>query len=139
VSRPMIAAGVALLAIGVATPARACAVHAPLNLAAARNADVVVIGRVSGYRGGGRNSGGFNVAVDEVLSGRAARMLRVGLEPGLGGRAPALLRGRVLMALRRSSPQGGLTVIQHICSDPFILDASSARARTVRGMLGRRR
>lgn len=137
--RLMIAAAVALLAIGAATPAGACAVHAPLNLAAARNADVVVIGRVSGYRGGGRNSGDFNLAVDEVLSGRAARTLRVGLEPGLGGPAPALLRGRVLIALRRSSPRGGLLVIQHICSDPFILDASSAQARTVRGMLGRRR
>lgn len=138
-SRPLIAAAVALLAIAVATPAWACAVHAPLNLAAARNAEIVLIGRVSGYRGTGRNAGGFNVAVDEVLSGRAARTLRVGLEPGLGGPAPALLRGRVLIALRRSSPQGGLTVIQSICSDPFILDASSAQARTVRGMLGQRR
>ena len=136
-SRTLIAAALALGAMTAVTPARACAVHEPLNLGAARNADVVLIGRVSGYRGVGRDSPTFTVAVDQVLAGRAARTLRIGFEPGLAGTLPSMMRGPVLIALRRSP--GGLTIMQHICSDRFILDAASARARDVRRLLARRR
>lgn len=128
----------AFAAIGAASPALACTAPVPLNLAAARNADVVVIGRVSGYRGG-RDAPAFNVAVEELLSGRAARTLRVRFAPGLSGAPPSAMRGRVLLALRRSPPAGGLTVLQGICSPPFVLDAASPRARTVRALLARRR
>jgi len=136
-SRSLIAAVLAFAAIGVGTPVRACAVHEPLNLGDARNADVVVIGRISAQQREGRNPPALTVTVDEVLTGRAARSLRVAIEPGLGV-SPAMMRGQVLIALRRSSP-AGLAIMQHICSDPFILDARSRQARLVRGMLARRR
>ena len=136
-SRSLIVAVLAFAAIGVGRPARACAVSEPLKLGDARNADVVVIGLISAQQRGGRKFPAFTLTVDEVLAGRAARSLRFGTEPGLGV-SPAMIRGQVLIALRRSS-SGGLAVMQHICSDPFILDARSAQARLVRGMLPRRR
>ncbi len=136
-SRPLIAAALIFGAIGVGTPARACAVHESLNLGHARNADVVVIGRIYAGQRGGPNASGLVVDVDEVLLGRAARRLPIAIRPGLAI-PPAMMRGQVLIALRRSSP-AGLTIIQHICSDPFIVDARSREARVVRGMLARRR
>ncbi len=136
-SRPLIAAALIFAAFGVGTPARACAVHESLNLGHARNADVVVIGRISAGRSRGANASGLFVDVDEVLAGRAARRLPIAIRPGLAI-PPAMMRGQVLVALRRSSP-AGLTIIQHICSDPFILDARSREAGFVRGMLTRRR
>lgn len=137
-SRLLVTAVLAFTAIGAASPARACAVHEPLNLGDARNADIVVIGRISGQQRTGRNPPVFTVAVDQVLAGRAARSLRVEAEPGLGGLVPSAMRGQVLISLRRSRPPGHV-IMQHICSDPFILDAASPQARLVRRMLAPRR
>jgi hypothetical protein len=135
-SRSLVAAALALMAIGTGTPAQACAVHEPLNLADARRADAVVIGRISAPRTASGNPPALHLTVDEVLAGRAARSLRIGVEPGLALPRPTM-RGQVLIALRRSPT--GLAVMQHICSDPFILDARSRQARLVRAMLPPRR
>ncbi|HTU13042.1 MAG TPA: hypothetical protein VMG08_19290 [Allosphingosinicella sp.] len=134
--RYQLAAALALAAIGFVTPARACAVHEPLNLADARNADVVVIGRISAQRVW-RTPPVFTVSVDQVLAGRVARSFRIDMEPGAVV-PQAMLRGPALIALRRS-PAGGLAVMQHICSDPFIVDARGDQARRVRAILARRR
>ena len=50
----------------------------------------------------------------------------------VGTLAALLLVGAVVFA--RISP-AGFVVIQHICSDPFILGATSPQARLVRQML----
>ena len=132
-----LAAGSAAL---LAAPAQACAVHEPLNLNGIRRADLVVIGRIVGNRIG--RDGVFNVAVEQVLHGRAGRTIPVRFQfPGT-----TLPRSRpwnrYMIALQgpgTTRPPIPFTIMQHICSDPYILEAGSARAAAARRLLPGRR
>jgi hypothetical protein len=139
--RALILAGLTLTAGFAARPASACAIHTPLDIRSIRGADLVVTGRILNYRLGPGESARFDLAVDAVLRGRTRRNLAVRIEPTMSGAPGSMPRGRVLVALRApGSATGrnlGASVLQSNCSDPFILDAGSARATAARRLLGR--
>jgi hypothetical protein len=133
--RHSIAAAFILVAAFAAAPAQACAVHEPLNLRSALSADLVVTGRIGNYR---MEQGGherFDVAVADVLRGRARRSVTVRYSGQMLGPARSLPRGPVLIALRREG--GAYAILSHICSDPFLLPAGSAQAVETRRLLRR--
>lgn len=115
-----------------AAPASACAVHTPVQPAAVRSADLVVVGRIANYRAAA-HSARFDVVVGEVLRGRAGRTLAARLDGTMYGAPRSAPRGRVLIAMRID--RGGPVVLQGMCSPPFILEAGSARAQQARRLL----
>lgn len=133
--RPSIIAALALAAGFAATPALACARHEPLNIGSIRNADLVVIGRIVDRRAGGEAR--FEVAVDEVLRGRAGRRLTIGFDGRSSGLPRSLAGRRLLIALHNpgAGSRGAFTVLHHMCSDPFVLDARSAQAGAAKRLL----
>ena len=133
--RHSIAAAFVLVAALATAPARACAVHEPLNLRAALGADLVAIGRIGHYRMEPGGHERFDVAVEEVLRGRAGRSVTVGYSGQMLGPPRSLPRGPVLIALRREG--GAYAILSHICSDPFLLPAGSAQAIETRRLLRR--
>lgn len=139
--RHSIAAAFALMTAVTAAPAQACAVHQPLDLRTALGADLVVVGRIGAYRAGPGGNDHFDVAVSEVLRGRAGGRVTVRHSDRMLGPLRSLPRRPVLIALR--SERGGYGVLWHICSDPFLLDARSRSALATRRLLkqgaGRRR
>lgn len=118
-----------------ATPALACARHEPLNIGSIRNADLVVTGRILGRRAGGEAR--FEVAVDEVLRGRAGGRVTIAFDGRSSGPPRSLAGRRLLIALHTpgAGSRGAFTVLHHICSDPFVLDARSAQAGAARRLL----
>ena len=135
--RHSIAAALALVTAFAAAPAQACAVHQPLDLRSALGADLVVIGRIGNYRVAAGGNERFDVAVAEVLRGHAGRRVTVRYSGRMLGPPQSLPRRPVLVALRNEG--GAYTILYHICSDPFILDARSARAGATRRLLMQRR
>ena len=139
--RHPIAAALALATAFAAAPASACAVHEPLNLRAALSADLVVVGRIGHHNVDPNGTDHFDVAIAEVLRGRAGRRVAVRHSDRMLGPLRSLPRRPVLIALRREG--GGYAVLWHICSDPFLLDARSRSALATRRLLrqgaGRRR
>ena len=135
--RHSIAAALVLGAALAATSASACAVHQPLDIRSALAADLVVVGQTGPYRTGRDGTEYFDVTVAEVLRGRAGRRVTVRHSNRMLGPLRSLPRRPVLIALR--SEGGALTVLHHICSDAFLLDAGSARARATRRLLAGRR
>lgn len=131
-------AAASLLAVTAlaAAPASACAVHVPLNLNSALGADLVVTGRIVNLRTDAHRNQVFDIAVSEVLRGRAGRLVTVSDTGGMPGLRQSSRRP-VLAALRRQG--GGYAILAHICSDPFLLDASSANATATRRLLARPR
>lgn len=127
----------ALIGGFAATPASACARHAPLALGSIRSADLVVTGRIVDHRADSRDVGRFDVAVDEVLRGRAGRRVTIGFDGRFSGPSRALAGRRVLIALNNPGPgsRGAFTVMHAMCSDPFVLDARSPSAAEARRML----
>ena len=135
-TRHTIAACLILGTAIAAAPAQACAVHEPLDLRSALNADLVVVGRIGNYRAGPSGER-FDVAVDEVLRGRAGRGVTVHYSGRMLGPPRSLPRRPVLIALRNEG--GTYAVLWHICSDPFLLDARSTDAIATRRLLSPRR
>jgi hypothetical protein len=131
--RPSLAAAFALLTGLASTPASACAVHQPLDLRSALSADLVVVGRIAQYHAGPGGNERFDVAVSEVLRGRAGGRVTVRHSDRMLGPLRSLPRRSVLIALR--SERGGYAVLWHICSDPFLLPAGSAQAIATRRLL----
>jgi len=97
----------------------------------------------------------FEILVDEALVGRAPRRLSVTWDNSTFGEPERLAPGPYLIALRRpASPRpplrgpsatigpnpdrNALTLLQAPCSNPFLYEAGSAQARTIRRLLGRR-
>jgi hypothetical protein len=131
--RHSIGLALALATAFAAVPARACAVHEALNLRSALGADLVVVGRIGNYR---MERGGyerFDVAVAEVLRGRAGRNVTVRYSGRMLGPPERLPRRPALIALR--SEGGSYAILWHICSDPFLLPAGSAQAMETRRLL----
>jgi hypothetical protein len=135
--RHLIAAALALVTVFAAGSAQACAVHQPLDLRSALEADLVVTGRIGNYRAEPGGNERFDVAVDEVLRGRAGRRVTVRYSGRMLGPPRSLPRRPVLIALRNEG--GAYAILYHICSDPFLLDARSAPAIATRRLLTRRR
>lgn len=131
--RHMIAAAFTLGTAFAATPAQACAVHEPLNLRSALSADLVVVGRIGNYRADRAGNEQFDVTVAEVLRGRAGRNVTVRYSGRMLGPPSALPRRPVLLALR--SENGAHGILWHICSNPFMLPATSAQALETRRLL----
>ena len=135
--RHSIGLALALATTFAAAPASACAVHEPLNLRSALSADLVVVGRIGNYRAEPSGSERFDVAVAEVLRGRAGRNVTVRYSGRMLGPPERLPRRPVLIALHNEG--GSYSILWHICSDPFLLDARSAQANATRRMLRQRR
>ena len=131
-------AAAALLVTGLAAiPASACARHEALDVRSALSADLVVTGRIVNVRTDAHRNEIFDIAVGEVLRGRAGRLVTVNYSGRMLGPPSALRRGPVLAALQRN---GSAYAIQwHICSDPFLFDARSANAVATRRVLSRSR
>jgi hypothetical protein len=124
----------ALLVTGLAaTPASACARHEELNLRSALSADLVVTGRIVNYRADAQRNELFDIAVGEVLRGRAGRLVTVNYSGRMLGPPSALPRGLVLAALQRTGD--GYAIQWHMCSDPFLFPAASARGIETRRLL----
>lgn len=132
----------ALAAIAAATPAQACRMFRPLEPAYIRNADIVVVGRISGYRVDAGRYATFTLTVGEVLRGRPARQLLVRWDNSTFALPAALPPGPHLVALRNPgaafTPRGAFPVLQVACSSPFILPVGSPEAAAARRALGRR-
>ena len=124
---------IALATAFAAAPARACAVHEPLNLRSALGADLVVVGRIVNHEVDPNGTDHFDVAVAEVLQGQAGRRVSVRHSDRMLGPLSSLPRRPVLIALRREG--AGYAIMWHICSDPFLLDARSANAAATRRLL----
>lgn len=133
--RHSIAAALVLVTALAAAPAQACAVHEPLNLRSALSADLVVVGRIGNARIDPSGNQHFDVAVDEVLRGRAGRRVAVRHSDRMLGPVQRLPRRPVLIALRRDGD--AYAILWHICSDPFLLPAGSAQAVATRRLLRR--
>ena len=131
--RHSIAAAFALMTAVAAAPAQACAVHQPLDLRSALSADLVVVGRIVNHNVDPNGTDHFDVAVSEVLRGRAGGRVAVRHSDRMLGPLRSLPRRPVLIALR--SERGGYAVLWHICSDPFLLPAGSAQAIATRRLL----
>jgi hypothetical protein len=95
----------------------------------------------------------FKVLVDEVLVGQPPRVISVTWDNSTFGEPETMKDGRYLIGLRKpgaeSPPLRGpsatilpspepksLTVLQAPCAPAFILEATSAEAKTIRKMLG---
>jgi hypothetical protein len=95
----------------------------------------------------------FKVLVDEVLVGQPPRVIPVTWDNSTFGEPEKMKDGRYLIGLReprakspplrgpsatiRPSPEPkSLTVLQAPCAPAFILEATSAEAKTIRKMLG---
>ena len=135
--RHKIATALALVTIVTAAPAWACARHEPLDLRLALSADLAVVGRIGTAQVDPNGIQHFDVAIDEVLRGRAGRRVAVRHSDRMLGSLRLLPRRPVLIALRNEG--GAYAVLWHICSDPFLLDARSANAVATRRLLMPRR
>jgi len=123
-----------LMAAGVPQAAQACAMYRPLDPRDVREAEVVVVGRLSGYRTvldheqrrrnremlarnpalrdivGGEPKGllgdyvVFDVTVEDALVGQSPRRIRVTWDNSTFGEPERMPDGRYLMALRRAGP-----------------------------------
>jgi hypothetical protein len=133
--RPILAA-LAMMAPLAATPASACARHEALDVRAALSADLVLTGRIVNYRTDAHRNEIFDIAVGEVLRGRAGRLVTVNYSGRMLGPPQSLPRRPVLAALQRNG--AGYAVLWNICSDPFMFDAGSANARATRRLLTQR-
>lgn len=166
----------------VSQPAQACIVSVPINISDVKFADVVVVGRIANYHitrddifrrkrlASSTLSSSmrrmysdpkqilmsdyarFDVLVDEVLTGRAAKRITVTWDNSTFGEPRTMASGPFLIALRRAGsrtpPLRGpsatvlpdtkaslLTVLQAPCAGAFIFASESSYARTLRQAL----
>lgn len=173
-----------LLALAASGPAPACRIYAGIDLTDVRFADTVVVGRIVDYRIVRDEAfrkrmlarpnlpadmramyesssktlipdyARFEIVVDEVLAGRAARRVSATWSNSTFSLPPSVASGPLLIALRRPSsptpPLRGpsatiignrepdkLTILQAPCASPFMFDSASDQARAVRRLLHR--
>ena len=147
--------GVRLAAAAVVTmlasqPALACRVANELNLPDVKNADLVVVGRISGY-GVIRDKAyyaRFTVQVEETLIGDVGQTFTARWDNSTFALPDEMGQGPFLIALRAEpsstapmitgSPHrepSVLTVLQAGCSRPFIFEISSDEAKITRDIL----
>lgn len=146
---------VAMTSIGAA--AHACMAQAPIVLADAKYAEIVVVGRISNYEIVGDpqriwSYARFNVLIDEVLVGKVSQELTVTWDNSTYSEPTSMPSGPFLIALR--DPRSGqlplrgpsatflpnsepnlLTVLQAPCAGPFIFPSTSDEAREIQGIL----
>lgn len=83
----------------------------------------------------------FQVRTEEVLAGQAPARLAVTWDNSTFAELDAVPEGPFLIALRRPDGAGSdpeaFTLMQAACSDPFLFEAASDRARAVREILAR--
>lgn len=144
--------------------AQACAMRRPMDARDVRAAEVVLVGRLSGYRtvldqeqrrwnrerlgAASDDSQGlmgdyvvFDVTVEDTLVGRSPRRIRVTWNNSTFGEPERMPNGRYLMALRRAQPGApsapDFTVFQHPCSTAFLFRSGSPQAvATLRALAG---
>ncbi|MDG2530594.1 hypothetical protein [Caulobacter endophyticus] len=135
-------------------PAFACRAPLAIRLEDVARADLVVVGRVTQYEvvrkpsllpgerpGTLSDHATFLVRTEEVLAGQAPARLAVRWDNSTFAEPDALPEGPFLIALSRptgaaSNPEA-YTLFQAACSDPFLFEAASDRARAVREILAR--
>lgn len=118
------------------------------DVARVRSADLVVAGRIVNYQvhRSGRSGGNyahFDILIDEVLSGSAAKTVSVTLDYKLYTELPSMEPGPYIIALRAPisqyptdpSPEP-MAVIQEGCDPAFIFETRSKEAADVRRILG---
>lgn len=143
---------VAVVTMLASQPALACRVTSELNLPDIKNADLVVVGRITEYeviRDKGYYAR-FTVRVEEVLIGDVRQTFTVRWDNSTFGVPNDMDRGPLLIALRAPStetsasatmPQNPrqnpdiMTVFQAPCSPAFIFEISSDEARITRDIL----
>lgn len=174
----------AFIALAIGSPAHACRMTAPIVLADVKFAELVVVGRIAHYEivrdnefrrkmlanpklppadrkfYTGRNQlmvdyARFDVLVDEVVFGRAAKRFRVTWYNSTFGTPEKMPAGPFLIALSRpgakqpplrgpsatiqaNAEPGTLTMLQAPCSSPFLFESNSDQARAVRKILNDR-
>ncbi len=141
----------------VADPAHACILLVPIELAQIRQADVVVMGRISNYaiiRDAFSQYAQFDVLADGVVVGEAPETLTVMWENSTFELPDSMPSGPFLIALRDLRPSiadfkaSGATlppgpepapflVLQAPCSDPFMFKSGSDSARAALEILHR--
>ena len=140
------------------TPAHACIMSVPIELADIEYADVVVVGRINDYELVGNEGlisgyAKFDVLVDEILLGNAPQEITVTWGNSTFSEPETMRPGPFLIALRdpgsrmpplRSSgsifpnPKPDLlTLLQAPCSTPFMFASGSEEAKAIRQMLHR--
>jgi hypothetical protein len=131
--RHSIVAALLLVTAFAAAPAFACARHEALDLRAVLNADLVLVGRIGNYRMEPGGDERFDVAVSEVLRGRAGRRVTVHYSGRMLGPPQRLPRRPVLIALHNEGR--AYSILWNICADPFLLADGSAQAIATRRLL----
>lgn len=143
---------VALAMTCASQPALACRVTNELNLPDVKDADLVVVGRISNYeviRDNGYYAR-FAVQVEEVLIGNAGESVAVRWDNSTFALPDEMGPGPFLIALRAPSSETSasptmpeisyrkpnlMTVLQAACSGGFIFEISSDEARVTRDIL----
>ncbi len=141
-----------ILAVVASGPAFACRTPLPIRLEDVRSADLVVIGRIMAYEvvrtpsllpgkrpGTLSDYARFQVRTEDVLAGQAPAQMVVKWDNSTFTEPAAMLEGPFLIALDRpggpASDPAVFTLHQAACSDPFLFEAGSDRARAVREIL----
>lgn len=141
----------AVLIVGFAVviapvPALACVVAMPWNPADVKQADVVVMGRLTNHglvrvrrvrdvSGKARSVGEteFDLTVEQALVGETPRRIRVKAGKSTFAHFAAIPEGRYLVALNRPRQHDGgtFTLFHRPCSGGFLMKSGSARAVAV--------
>lgn len=142
----------AVVAMFVSQPALACRVTNELNLPDVKNADLVVVGRISEYeviRDEGYYAR-FTVRVEEVLIGDVIQTFTARWDNSTFALPDEMDQGPFVIALRAPSPltsasattpkilhhnSGLMTVLQAPCSPAFIFEIPSDEAMITRDIL----
>lgn len=153
---------ISLAILLAAAPARACFIMASFHLEDIKYASVVVIGRVVDYEivyykmfpedELTQKYARFKVVVDEVLVGQPSKVVSVTWVNSTFGEPEKMEKEPYLIGLREPgskspwdrfpiaeilpSEPNSLTVLQASCAPAFILEATSAEAKTIRDLLG---
>ena len=135
---------------GVATPALACRVHNPAEMADLAEADVILWGRISTYAivpnepNPGKHAR-FDILVDDVLKGTATDRVTATWDNSTFGLPETMPAGPFLIALRHpgsktisgNAARGVFTVLQRPCAEAFLFARGSAQAAAAAKSIGR--
>ncbi len=142
----------AVVTMVASQPALACRVTNELHLPDVKNADVVVVGRISEYEVI-RDKGYYarlTVRVEEALIGDVKQTFTARWDNSTFALPDEMGQGRFLIALRAPSPETSanatmpkifhhnpdlMTVLQSPCSPAFIFEIASDEARITRDIL----
>jgi len=143
-------AAMALPLVLASEPAFACRFQREPNLNEIKQADVVVIGKITEYQVVRPEGAGFYsrfiVQVDQVIVGTASDRLPVTWENSTFGQPEKMAEGPYLIALHAGSMASYITgsphrepnvmsVLQEPCSRALMFDVSSNEARIMRDIL----